>query len=127
MTDLQQAVSGGGFADPAVIRSYHAHVYYEAATRPEAERLRRQMESLFPAARYGRWHDVPVGPHPSAMYQVAFPAELFPTLVPWLIVNRGSLTIFLHPETGRALTDHTRHAVWMGRQQVLDLRQLSDE
>ncbi|HWL03725.1 MAG TPA: DOPA 4,5-dioxygenase family protein [Xanthobacteraceae bacterium] len=126
MTD-QPPAQDTGFRDAAVIRSYHAHIYYEPETRPEAERLRVEMERLFPAAIYGRWHDVPVGPHPSAMYQVAFPVELFPTLAPWLIVNRGNLTVFLHPNTGKALTDHTRHAVWMGRQQVLDLRPLSDD
>jgi aromatic ring-cleaving dioxygenase len=108
------------------IHGYHAHIYYEPETRPLAESLRAQMEQLFPAARYGRWHDRPVGPHPSAMFQVAFPVDLFPTLVPWLILNHAPLTVFLHPETGHDLSDHARRAVWMGRQQVLDLSSLKD-
>jgi DOPA 4,5-dioxygenase len=61
------------------------------------------------------------------MFQVAFPAELFGAIAPWLIVNRGPLTIFLHPNTGRSLTDHTNHAVWMGRQRELNLGSLKDE
>jgi aromatic ring-cleaving dioxygenase len=108
------------------IKSYHSHVYYESETRPLAEALRSRMETLFPAAIYGRWHDRPVGPHPSSMFQIAFSTELFAAIVPWLIVNHGPLTIFLHPNTGKALTDHAQRAVWMGRQRQLDLSVLSD-
>ena len=108
------------------IRDYHAHVYYEPSTRPQAEQLRVRMESLFPSARYGRWHDVPVGPHPSAMFQVAFQVELFDTLVPWLIVNRSPLTIFLHPQTGEPRNDHSLRAVWMGDQQKIALEKLPE-
>ena len=33
--------------------------------------------------------------------------------------ERDGLTIFIHPNTGDDLADHTRHAVWMG--QILPL------
>jgi aromatic ring-cleaving dioxygenase len=105
------------------IRDYHAHIYYEPDTRSVAEALRAQMEVLFPHCRYGRWHDRPVGPHPSAMFQVAFDTNLFATLVPWLMLNHGPLTVFLHPETGDELTDHAERAIWIGRQQALKLDQ----
>jgi DOPA 4,5-dioxygenase len=106
-----------------VVSGYHAHIYYEPETRPEGERLRLEMERLFPGGRYGRWHDRPVGPHPSAMFQVAFGADLFASVVPWLMLNHGSLTIFLHPETGDDLVDHERHAMWIGASQTLKLDQ----
>src|SRR5690242_17912041 len=63
------------------IEGYHAHVYYDAETRPLAERLRHQIGERF-AVRLGRWHDAPVGPHPRSMYQVAFEVPEFPRLVP---------------------------------------------
>ena len=107
----------------ADIRGYHAHIYFEPASRHEAETLREQMEAAFPQGRFGRWHDRPVGPHPSAMFQVAFGADLFADVVPWLMLRHGSLTVFVHPETGDDLVDHRDHAIWMGRQQALKLEQ----
>jgi aromatic ring-cleaving dioxygenase len=105
------------------IQAYHAHVYYEPQTRGQAENLRAQMERLFPKCMYGRWHDKPVGPHPSAMFQVAFDTDLFAAIVPWLMLNHGDLTIFLHPETGDDLTDHEKRAMWIGASQTLKLDQ----
>ncbi|GAB4537713.1 MAG: DOPA 4,5-dioxygenase family protein [Haliangiales bacterium] len=100
------------------IRGYHAHVYYDQDTRDHAARLRTWIEGQFDA-RLGRWHDAPVGPHLSAMYQVAFPPHVFATLVPWLALNGGGLSILVHPETGDDLIDHTQYALWLGPQ--LDL------
>lgn len=102
--------------NPATITAWHAHVYYDAEdpeSRARAARLREQVEARF-AARMGSWHDAPVGPHPIAMYQIAFSPDLFPTLAPFLMLNRDGLTVLLHPETGRPRDDHTRHAAWLG-------------
>jgi aromatic ring-cleaving dioxygenase len=108
------------FADPAVIQGWHAHVYYTPATRAAAEAVRAGLAAAFPDARLGRWHDVPVGPHPSAMYQVAFAPALLPVLLPWLMLNRRGLAVLVHPESGRERADHTDHAAWLG--EVLPLR-----
>jgi DOPA 4,5-dioxygenase len=103
-----------------MIADYHAHVYYCPETREEAASLRRELEARF-AVRLGRWHEAPVGPHTRSMYQVAFaPAELA-RLLPWLMLNRGSLDILVHPETGDDLADHTAHAAWLGQKLPLQL------
>ena len=104
--------------EPAKITGYHAHIYFDPADRARAAILREQVEARFPV-RMGRWHDVPVGPHPSAMYQIAFETEQFPVLVPFLMLNRQDLTVLVHPETGRSRDDHLLHAIWMGA--VLEL------
>jgi len=102
------------FADPGVISGYHAHLYYEPETRPTAERLRAAIGENFPQTRIGSWHDEPVGPHPVAMYQVAFAIDEFPRLVPWLMLNRGGLDILVHPLTDDSVADHTLFALWLG-------------
>jgi len=99
--------------DAARIEGYHAHIYYAPETRAVAERLRAAIGGSF-AVRLGRWHDKPVGPHPISMYQVAFAVEEFPRLVPWLMLNRGELSVLVHPETGNDYADHTAFAVWLG-------------
>ena len=109
--------------DPAGIVGWHAHIYYDPASRPRAERLREGIAAGF-AVRLGRWHDQPVGPHPQAMYQVAFGVGDFAALVPWLALNRDGLDVLVHPETGDDVTDHTDHAIWLGTRLPLDIDSL---
>ncbi len=111
------------FADPARIEGDHAHIYYDAATRAAAERLRAGIGERF-RCRLGAWHDEPVGPHPVAMYQVAFAVEDFPALVPWLMLNRDGLDVLVHPTTDDAVADHTRFALWLGTPLPLRLEPL---
>ncbi|WP_235907634.1 DOPA 4,5-dioxygenase family protein [Siccirubricoccus phaeus] len=110
---------GAGTGGP--ILGWHAHLYYATPEeRALAAAIRAEIAALFPAAVLGRWRDGPVGPHPRAMYQVAFGPGLFPAFVPWLALNRRGLTVLLHPETGRQRADHSAHAMWLG--EVLPLK-----
>ncbi|HUZ75050.1 MAG TPA: DOPA 4,5-dioxygenase family protein [Stellaceae bacterium] len=111
------------FTAATAIKGYHAHIYYTAETRAAAARLRAGMGARFHAV-LGRWHDEPVGPHPIAMYQVAFETAEFERIVPWLMLNRDGLDILVHPMTGDAYLDHSRNALWLGTPQTLRLEVL---
>jgi DOPA 4,5-dioxygenase len=98
----------------SAITSYHAHIYYDLGEgRERAARLRELIGERF-VARIGAWHDELVGPHLRPMYQVAFAVDLFPSLVPWLMLNRMGLSILVHPNTRRPRDDHLVNALWLG-------------
>jgi DOPA 4,5-dioxygenase len=109
--------------DPAKIRGYHAHVYYDPASRDDAAKLRDAIERSF-EVEIGRWRDEPVGPHPQSMYQVKFGVGEFARIVPWLMLNRSGLSILVHPETGDNYQDHAENALWLGDKLKLRLEVL---
>jgi DOPA 4,5-dioxygenase len=99
------------------ITGYHAHVYYDAEFEARFDTSPSSTSNI----RMGRWHDNPVGPHPMGSYQIAFAPALFAEIVPWLALNRRGLTVFIHPETGDDVTDHSDYAIWLGEQRQVDL------
>jgi len=104
----------------STITGYHAHIYYSPETREIAATIREQLDEAFDVT-LGRWREEPVGPHPTSMYQVAFAADIFPEIVPWLMINRQGLDILVHPETGDDLQDHRDNALWLGEKLTLNL------
>ena len=105
--------SSASDAGPAIV-SWHAHVYFDPArTRTEAERVRAGVAQRF-RVQLGRWHEVPVGPHTGAMYQIAFEPGVFADLVPWLALHREGLSVLVHPNTLAPRADHLVHALWLG-------------
>jgi len=109
--------------DVSNITSWHAHVYFDAASRDAAWAWREAIVAHFgDTVEMGRFHERPVGPHPQWSYQVAFGPSQFADVAGWLALNHGALDVFLHPNTGDQLRDHRDSAVWIGRSYVLDLR-----
>ena len=124
-------MAAGASAPPApnAIRDYHAHIYYDAGTRGVAAEVRSALTERFDVTM-GRWRDDPIGPHPMAMYQVAFTPDVFPEFEPWLMLNRQGLTILVHPNTGQDVSDHEDYPLWLGEKLDLDikvLRKFSDK
>lgn len=101
------------------IHGYHAHVYFDAETLAQARALCEAARDSF-GIEMGRVHERAVGPHPDWSCQLTIPTEKFAEVVPWLALNRDGLVVFVHPETGEELADHTERAMWMGAIRPLD-------
>lgn len=63
------------------------------------------------------------------MFEVnLFTPAQFGAFIPWLVINRGPLSVLVHPNTVNPETgehederDHTQRATWMGSPVLLDL------
>ena len=104
----------------AVIRDFHAHIYFNPDEIEEAQALGRAAVEQFGVAE-GHYHVRPVGPHPRGSCQLTVPSRQFGDLAEWLVLNRGKLTIFAHANTGDDLADHTGHVIWFGESEPLNL------
>jgi DOPA 4,5-dioxygenase len=102
------------------IRDFHAHIYYDPGEVDRARELAAAAQSKFQIP-VGYFHLHPVGPHPRGSCQLTVPRDLFGEIAQWLALNRGTLTIFAHANTGDDLADHTRHVIWFGPSEDLDL------
>jgi aromatic ring-cleaving dioxygenase len=61
-----------------------------------------------------------------AMFELnVFTPAQFGALIPYLIANRGNLSMLVHPNTSTsALQDHTEFATWIGDKVPLDVEVL---
>ena len=104
-------------------KGYHAHVYYNAETKPKAAALRDALAEKF-KVEAGGLSDEPRGPHPVPQFNVIFEIPEFDSVVPWLMLNRDGLDVLVHPLTEDAVEDHSRYAVWLGNPVELKLHTL---
>ena len=95
------------------VKGYHAHVYYDAATKSVAEKLRDTIISKF-TVEPGAFSDEPRGPHPISQFNVIFEPPEFQHIVPWLMLNREGLRVLVHPLTDSSYDDHSKNALWLG-------------
>lgn len=113
------------FIDVSLIASWHAHVYFDAASRDAAWDFREVVTAQFgDKVQMGRFHEREVGPHPRWSYQIAFAPMQFSDVVGWLALNHGALDVFVHPNTDDELRDHRDSALWLGRSHQLNLQVL---
>jgi DOPA 4,5-dioxygenase len=106
------------------LKGYHAHVYFDADTRPVAERLRDTITGKF-TVEAGAFADEPRGPHPIPQFNVIFEEPEFQRIVPWLMLNREGLNVLVHPLSGDNRADHSTYAMWLGTPVPLRLERLS--
>jgi DOPA 4,5-dioxygenase len=95
------------------------HIYYIPAVAAQAQyakELHERVRREFPELRIYRLWDKPVGPHPTAMFEVnTFNPHQTGAFFSRLVVHRGPCDVLVHPNTGDAFRDHTELATWIGR------------
>jgi len=106
--------------EPARIHDFHAHIYFDPHEVDRAKALGDAVHARF-GVPIGHYHLRPVGPHPRGSCQMTVPTALFGEVAQWLALNRDGLTIFAHASTGDDLSDHTRHVIWFGPSEPLNL------
>src|SRR5690348_11270101 len=102
---------------------YHAHIYYDPATRAVAERVCAGIEKQFAVENDG-FRDEPRGPHPISNVLLVFKPDQFDEVVPFLMLNRDGLDVLVHPLTLDAVEDHSAFAIWLGNPVPLKLHTL---
>ena len=95
------------------LKGYHAHVYYNAETKPLAAKLRETIIGKF-TVEPGAFSDEPRGPHPISQFNVTFEVPEFQNIVPWLMLNHDGLDVLIHPLTESSYDDHSKNALWIG-------------
>lgn len=109
-----------------LIKSFHAHIYYDKDTKNIATFVRQSLKHAFISnvVRLGKMHDKPIGPHTKPMFQVAFSGTILRKLINQLMYTHSTLSVLIHPETGNDKDDHTEYAMWLGKPVELDLTKL---
>lgn len=100
---------------------FDAHIYFESHQLTDINSLKAAIINEFGIGEFkNQYHigdiiDVPIGPHPFPMLEVNFSKQQFGNFVPWLSLNRGVLSVLIHPQTGDDYYDHTQGAIWLGK------------
>ncbi|OOG49131.1 DOPA 4,5-dioxygenase family protein [Rhodanobacter sp. C01] len=107
---------------------YHAHIYYGAETRAQAETLRHRLSQLMVSGEMpqllfiGQLKDYKAGPHPIPQFEFHYLKEALPAVL--RLIEDSGLTALVHPLTDDDLADHTSLAHWIGSPIELDLTTL---
>ena len=101
---------------------YHAHVYFSADQREDAEQLRGQFEAQPFILFVGRMTEGKTGPHPMPQYEVHFRRSALGNVQ--AMISASGLRALVHPLTNDDLADHTSLGKWFGAPLDLDLTTL---
>ncbi|KAH7102688.1 DOPA-like domain-containing protein [Auriculariales sp. MPI-PUGE-AT-0066] len=111
------------------IKEWHFHIYFHQRNTREAAAalalrdavLRLRRDGAFVAVPLFRVNHGPMGPHPAGSYEIWVPKESFANVFSYLTLNRGELSVLVHPLTREERKDHDTRRVWMGAEWALDL------
>ncbi|KAL7282939.1 hypothetical protein PYCCODRAFT_1435754 [Trametes coccinea BRFM310] len=130
-TDVKEVVE-------SEIKEWHFHIYFHQRNADEHQAalelrdavLRLRRDGAFVAVPLFRVNTDPIGPHPVGSYEIWCPSESFVSVYSYLCLNRGNLSVLIHPLTREERKDHEIRQAWLGPPFPLDLSTLpvrSDE
>ena len=113
-------------APPDSVLVFHAHIYYESSSRPQAVKLQEQAQKELADCTLGisRLIDRAVGPHPVPMFEINFLEDQLAQVFLWIHKNRGELSVLIHRDVKPEIPEHTNRATWLGTPLKLDLTKL---
>jgi len=111
------------------IKEWHFHIYFHQRSAAEHHAalelrdavLRLRHDGAFVAVPLFRVNTDPIGPHPVGSYEIWTPSETFASVFSYLCMNRGQLSILVHPLTREQRSDHESRNAWIGPAFPLDL------
>ncbi|ORX52446.1 hypothetical protein DM01DRAFT_1323632 [Hesseltinella vesiculosa] len=114
------------------ILEWHFHIYFfqhNEQQKTAALHLRQRIldlvsEGYFKVVPLQRVNFDPIGPHPIGSYEVWAPVEHFARAYSFFTLNRGELSILIHPLTTLPRIDHSTRVSWLGAPFPIDLSAL---
>ncbi|KAF9075765.1 DOPA-like domain-containing protein [Rhodocollybia butyracea] len=124
-TNLQEVIE-------SEIKEWHFHIYFAqknadqhyAALELRDSILRLRRDGAFVAVPLFRVNTEPVGPHPIGSFEVWVPSETFASVFSYICMNRGNLSVLVHPLTREPRRDYESRCSWLGMPLPLDLTTL---
>jgi len=142
MTTDAFSVTQTGHRQPSgEVKEYHFHVYWFTLNNDHIKQARALREKIIAEVKAGnvtvvcngvtrdilpklddtKVPDFNIGPiqvHPCGSFEVWTPQEFLPQMLSFFMLNRGDLSILLHPLGGpigmSSYQEHTDNAMWLG-------------
>lgn len=105
--------------------NYHAHIYYRADTKSEAQKLRALIQVTYPHLPVSPMVDYAVGPHLYPMFQVGLSDRDLDVMIREVKPFSQTLSILFHPLIRDDLIAHTDEAMWIGKPLPVNVEFLS--
>uniref|UniRef100_A0A915L0C0 DOPA 4,5-dioxygenase n=1 Tax=Romanomermis culicivorax TaxID=13658 RepID=A0A915L0C0_ROMCU len=121
----------GSTYNDVVIKEFHFHVYFFQTNENSVNEalnlwneIQRNIDNGYFKVRLLKFNRTPVGPHPVGSYEIWCPVEYFAKAYSFMVLNRGWLSILVHPLTNMEVDDHSQRAGWLGPPVNLDMSRL---
>lgn len=107
---------------------YHAHIYYEAATRARAMAINQHLRDAMASGGsprvlfVGSLRDGKAGPHPISQFEIHFTRGALADVRAFIVAS--GVRALIHPLTDDDVADHTSLAEWIGEPLAMDVSTL---